>query len=384
MPACPSCRTQLGKALTKTGVVYGCRNCHGVLAGLPVLRKNAVSRAVVNQAWFAVRDGKGTPGKVCPHCMHAMSEVAVDARGTPLLLDLCASCHVVWFDTGEFEQMPKGGAAPTGAAPVKEPPLSPKARGIIAVEKIKRHKKAEALSPRPDRVWKYIPGLMGFPVEMDPDDVSPWPAITVTALVACIAVFAMTLTNLGGWVTKWGFYPCDMFANGGLNLLFAFFLHGGWLHIIGNMYFLLVFGNNVEDDLGRNKFVTLLLAAHVAGFMLHAAFSKRPEVPLIGASAGISGVIAYYGVAFPRARIGFLFLYFWWIRLPALAAIILYAIVQLIGVHYQLQGASSVSYLAHLGGLAVGLIAGLVARHHKKHWNAHEEVDELGRGDITS
>ena len=72
--------------------------------------------------------------------------------------------------------------------------------------------------------------------------------------------------------------------------------------------------------------------------------------------------------------IGFLFLIFWWIRLPAIGAIVLYVILQVIGAHYQVGDETvGISYLAHLGGLGVGVIAGIAARYHKKHWRAKED-----------
>ena len=170
---------------------------------------------------------------------------------------------------------------------------------------------------------------------------------------------------LGQAIKQWGFVPDDVFRHGGLTLVTSFFLHAGIWHLIGNMYFFLLLADNVEDHLGRSRFLLLLAAAHVAGMVLHAAFDPRGHVPCVGASAGISGVIAYYAVVFPHAKLGFLlrwFLLFRWIRMPAYVALVLYLVLQLIGAWAQVSGFSSVSALGHLGGLGVGLAVACAVR----------------------
>ena len=119
----------------------------------------------------------------------------------------------------------------------------------------------------------------------------------------------------------------------------------------------------MEDDLGPGRFLLLLAAAHLAGSIAHGAFDPRSAMPCVGASAGISGVLAYYALAFPHARIGLLFWFLWrWLRLGAIWMLLLYALLQLLGAWRQVAGASHVSYLAHLGGMGVGALAALALR----------------------
>jgi membrane associated rhomboid family serine protease len=185
-------------------------------------------------------------------------------------------------------------------------------------------------------------------------------------LTIFMAIVFLSLTSqniLAQKIQEWGFIPNQWARHNGMTLGSSFFLHAGWFHLLSNLYFLVIFGDNVEDHLGKLRFLLLLAGAHLAGSFLHAAFDPRGEVPCVGASAGISGVIAYYALLFPRARIGF---FFWlllrWLRVRAVWAFVAFLAVQLLGTWRQIGGASNVSYLAHLGGLAVGMVAAMLVR----------------------
>jgi membrane associated rhomboid family serine protease len=113
----------------------------------------------------------------------------------------------------------------------------------------------------------------------------------------------------------------------------------------------------------------LLIVATFVGDVTHMMADPRSDVPSIGASGGISGVIVYYALQFPRARLGFLFRFYYrfsWIYFPAYVALIFWALLQLFQLFMQLAGASSISALAHLGGAAVGLGAWLLWRKSSK------------------
>ena len=179
--------------------------------------------------------------------------------------------------------------------------------------------------------------------------------ITVISLLA--------FTNLQQVVNDWGMIPAEWWRYGGVTFLSSFLLHAGWFHLVGNLYFLIVFGDNVEDYLGRWRMGLLLLVATVAGDLLHILSDSSSTVPCVGASGGISGIIVFYALQFPRARLGILFryyVYFRWIRFPAWAALVIWILFQILGAYMQLQGLSDVSAMAHLGGAGVGLVAWLI------------------------
>jgi membrane associated rhomboid family serine protease len=125
------------------------------------------------------------------------------------------------------------------------------------------------------------------------------------------------------------------------------------------MYFLLVFGDNVEEWLGKKLFILLLASAAFVGDVAHIVWDPNSDVPSIGASGGISGIVTFYALTFPRARIGVLFGIFpviRWIRVPAYSLFLVWVLMQLFGVWQQVSGFSNVSSLAHLGGISMGFM----------------------------
>ncbi|HEX6498774.1 MAG TPA: rhomboid family intramembrane serine protease [Micromonosporaceae bacterium] len=150
-----------------------------------------------------------------------------------------------------------------------------------------------------------------------------------------------------------------------LSVLYAMFLHGGWLHLLGNMLYLWVFGNNVEDRFGRVRYLLLyLVCGYVAAYGFAVANAGSTQ-PLIGASGAVAGVLGAYLVLYPRARVWSLvpFLLFLPLKLPAWLVLGLWFVIQ--GVYsagYTVSQAGSVAYLAHVFGFVLGVLAALPLR----------------------
>ena len=389
MLACPNCSQRLARRVTEAGVIYACPGCGGVATGLATLRNEHVAREFVSGAWQAARREAVPQGRPCPHCGRKMATIPADAGDTMVELDVCGLCACVWFDPGERVALPQ--APPEQPEGVEEPELSPGEREAIAAERIDRIRLEYGESKRtrgPDEKWQWLPALLGFPVECGVPAVRTRPWVTWGAAALCLIVFVGALAAGGvaalvGMFRTWGFIPSEWYRLGGATILASFFLHAGVWHIVGNIYFLVVFGDNVEDQLGWKRFALLLLAAHVAGIIAHGVFEPRSSMPLVGASLGVSGVIAYYAVAFPKARLGMLFLFFFWMRLPAYVWLVLWGIFQLLLARSQLAGTTNISALGHLGGAVVGFVAALVVRRRRR-----EALDlagaRRGRYDRTS
>jgi membrane associated rhomboid family serine protease len=139
------------------------------------------------------------------------------------------------------------------------------------------------------------------------------------------------------------------------------FMHGGFLHIIGNMLFLWIFGNNVEDAMGPLKFLAFYLLSGVAALALQVAFNPDSTVPTIGASGAIAGVLGGYILLYPRARVLtliFLIFFVTFIEIPAIVMLGLWFLQQLYFGVADLSDPTGggVAYFAHIGGFAFGLI----------------------------
>jgi membrane associated rhomboid family serine protease len=149
-----------------------------------------------------------------------------------------------------------------------------------------------------------------------------------------------------------------------LTPLLSMFLHGGWGHIVGNALFLWIFGNNVEDVMGRARFLAFYLTAGLAAALAHVASQPGSPVPTVGASGAISGVMGAYLLLFPRVRVRMLFwflLYFRVLRVPAWAVLVWWFTTQLlIGLPSLLapspEVAGGVAVWAHVGGFVAGVL----------------------------
>jgi membrane associated rhomboid family serine protease len=142
----------------------------------------------------------------------------------------------------------------------------------------------------------------------------------------------------------------------------SMFLHGGWLHVLGNLWTLAIFGDNVEDRMGRARFLAFYLVTGVAAGAAHVAFSPGSEVPTIGASGAISGVMGAYFVLFPRARVITLIpvlFYPLFVELPAFVFLGLWFASQLLSGTASLvepAAAGGIAFLAHVGGFVAGVL----------------------------
>ena len=184
-------------------------------------------------------------------------------------------------------------------------------------------------------------------------------------------MFLLTFSHLREAIDNWGFIPEQWSRHGGLTLLSSMFLHGGIWHLVGNLYFLLICGDNVEDEFGKGKYILLLLASGLCASLLHALFDPRTEIPCVGASGFISGVIACYAVCFSRVRLSFslmsrsilgaLLARRCWFSIPAWGAFLLWVLFQLVMAFLPRSG-GGVAYLAHLGGVLPGILWGF---HHR-------------------
>ncbi|MEJ5341414.1 MAG: rhomboid family intramembrane serine protease [Thermogutta sp.] len=356
MLLCPRCNIPLKGGRTPQGTAYFCPQCKGRATSWAVVRGRA-PKSIAIQLWQQAKEQKDRHGGACPLCHRPMAVVPIVHNEHTIPIDICPNCYLAWFDRTEWEALPQ--APPSVSPPEKE--LSPAAREAIARAKIEQIARREATSEDlPSEPWQWIPALFGLPVEVEGPTLRSIPWLTWGTVAACVLVFLFSLQNLNVFVEQLGFIPAQPFRLGGLTFLTSFFLHGGLFHLIGNMYFLLVFGDNVEDHVGRWFYLALLILAHVTGSLFHALGDPRADIPCVGASAGISGVIVFYGLQFPKAKLGIFlryFFYLYWLPFSAIWGLVAWILLQIIMAYSQLSGLSDVSALAHLGGATVGVAA---------------------------
>lgn len=198
------------------------------------------------------------------------------------------------------------------------------------------------------------------------------PFVTVAIITTNILAFAYELSlgqeGVTRLVMEMGVVPREMTA-GGLNLshsptfMTSMFLHGGLLHLLGNMLYLWIFGNNIEDALGHVRFVLFYLLCGVAATALHVALNSGSAKPVIGASGAISGVLGAYLILYPKARVWTIIFYFFLIRLirvPAVVVLVIWILYQVLSAAvlsaYSTADAGGVAVFAHIGGFVAGIV----------------------------
>jgi len=184
-----------------------------------------------------------------------------------------------------------------------------------------------------------------------------WPVITTALIVINVAVFIWSLFDFENIITAWGFTPARFVL---ATLLTSMFLHGGIDHIFGNMLFLYIFGDNVEDRLGRFRFIIFYLLAGLCAGIVHFLSSPGSAIPAIGASGAISGILGAYLAIFPHIKVRAIGPFYMIYRIPAYILIGLWFVMQLMFGAISLVGGtgSGIAFWAHIGGFAFGYAAG--------------------------
>ena len=191
-----------------------------------------------------------------------------------------------------------------------------------------------------------------------------FPAITLLIIIVNVLVFVRELIGGEAFVLQWAAVPAEIVARHHLiTILTSMFMHGSWLHIIGNMVFLWAFGPEIEDAMGPARYLVFYLTGGVAAMLAQVAASPHSTVPTLGASGAIAAVMGAFIVTYPRDKIKTLLFLGWFVTiamLPAALLIGLWIVTQLfsqVGSVANVQ-AGGVAYMAHIGGFFFGAIAG--------------------------
>lgn len=192
-----------------------------------------------------------------------------------------------------------------------------------------------------------------------------FPAVTWLLIAANVAVFVLQW-NRGPAMDRFAAIPANISHGRALYTIFtSMFMHGGILHILGNMWFLYIFGRNVEDAFGHLGYLAFYLVSGVCGAVFQVAASLNSTIPMIGASGAISGVLGAYFVLYPKARILTLlpiFIFIQFVNVPAFVFLGFWIIIQLLSGLAAPRAGGGVAFFAHIGGFAFGLLTGILAR----------------------
>ena len=191
--------------------------------------------------------------------------------------------------------------------------------------------------------------------------------VTLSLIIINTLIFFYQATlspyALNQFVTQWGIVPDQMRGMGLLTLGTSMFLHGGWMHLIGNMLFLWVFGRNVEDLIGGPRFLAFYLLGGIAAGVVHVLVNAYSRMPTIGASGAIAAVMGAYLIKFPRTRIVTLIFIIFFVttaEIPAAFILLYWFAIQFISGFGSLASTDytggGIAYFAHIGGFVIGML----------------------------
>lgn len=195
-----------------------------------------------------------------------------------------------------------------------------------------------------------------------------FPFVNLILIVSNILVFLyeqqLSSTQLERFIFNWALIPAHFSGNpyaAWITIFTSMFLHGSWIHLLGNMWFLYIFGDNIEARLGGIRYLIFYLLSGVAAALLQTYIQPTSQVPTIGASGAIAGVLGAYLVSFPRSRIASLvpiLFIFTIVEIPAVLFLIFWFLIQIYSGLFVMQGANAanIAWWAHIGGFVFGAV----------------------------
>jgi membrane associated rhomboid family serine protease len=294
--------------------------------------------------------------RCCPKCDMVMKTFNY-SYDSNVFVDKCPECQGIWTDAGEVKRL---------ARYLKTDPRVQ----VIGQHVAERHDFLEALRGLGDvghnlKRNGYVAACMPRIILPLGDDLEceRFPVVTYSIILSCIAVFLYQLfkvDDLSDFFHRYGHIPADFFS---LRLVTSMFLHADIFHVGGNLFFLWIFGDNVEDRFGRLGYMLLYFAAGITSAAAFTVFNLDCNIPLIGASGAISGVMGAYLVLHPNAKLKML-IYCYIIPVPASIYLTVWFLLQ---VAYSSTSAflddQGIAWLAHAGGFAFGALVGWLKKH---------------------
>jgi membrane associated rhomboid family serine protease len=269
-------------------------------------------------------------------------------------LDGCEPCEIMWFDRGELRNLQSMEAAEDSSLSY----MTPEQRVAWRSEIVRsEHARSDDDSNAVATVFTFLGMPYAEPLRRHRARAFATWATSIVVIATSIAAFVSG--EFSEIVRRFGMIPSEVRAGHLWGVLTHFFLHGNGFHLAGNVLFLFVFGLRVEAILSWMRFLLLIGLATIAGALVHASFAPRPETPLIGASGGVSGVLAAHAVLRPRAKVR-MRIYYRVYTTNASMAFMFWIALQIFGILWQVAGLTNVSALGHVGGAAAGITLGLL------------------------
>lgn len=317
---CPACSCSMFITDFQGHEVDQCPSCAGVWFD--------------NDEIHATYDNLSLPesNRQCPHCRDVLLEADL-LDGHAIRIDICSQKHGAFVDYEELEHVRHSKDIQS------------------AIKEVEQKTGAKS--------WLFQFFTL-MPVEYN---IRPKSKPVVTQALIALNILIFLLQHGSGMqlsdapILEWGFIPAHLSEGSHLyTLISSQFLHGSWMHLLGNMYFLYIIGDNIEDVLGKVRYVFTYLALGIIACLGHWLLNAQDITPMVGASGAISGLFGMYVVLFRRAMLTQMFVFFQF-KLPVWGYFLIWFSLNLLG---QVVGGEGIAYMAHIGGFAAGIALALV------------------------
>lgn len=379
---CPISKMKLIKAHAGGGLLWYSKSSEGRMVSYQMM-KFFIGENQARELFLRSKSNKTCKvGLDCPSCAKSMKSIFAPSWTGGYKVEVCDRCHVFWLAKNMHPEVPSVNdmIIETGDTTVVGQLVDDQAKILIAKENIRLN---EEFAP-PDDLLSKVAGTIGLPVEIHKRD-DPFGLIGKSLAIIFVCIYFLTMGNEAGVFSALGFYPDDFFKNNCLNLLTAPFLHGDLYHLVFNMYFYLVFANDVEQFLGPLKFLIFIFVSIILGSTFSAFISTSINIPHIGFSGVISSLITFYALQFKDTKVGFAFPIFHykllypksgdvypffsvrWIRLSIIWVLVWWICKEFILYAFlERNGVSGISHSGHLSGYIAGFILWLCFRKNEK------------------
>jgi membrane associated rhomboid family serine protease len=334
--------------------IHVCRQCGGILytsdafrEHVAILRDSPLQELPTSELFdrqVIPEKAIAPEGKMCPRCGDRMSPYNY-AYDSNIILDKCSKCQLIWADKGEIIKIGQY---------VKGNPTLERLGAALADREAERARYQDMVEEAAEfaRMARPVSGFrIGFLPLSDDAETHTFPLVTALIILLNVLLF-LALPQSEETFDSLGFIPALFFAGKELHrIVTSEFVHIGFGHLFGNMLFLWIFGDNVEGRFRRVPFFLAYLFFGIVASLTHAITTSDQNIPCVGASGAISGVMGAYFILFPQARVRTVIGHYV-VPLPAFVFLGVWFLMQLLFSAAE----SSIAYFAHIGGFVIGAI----------------------------
>lgn len=355
MFSCPLCKKPQARCFHEKRLYWKCPRCLGMTLPFAFLDDYPSAQRILKLVQEKVRNPM-LGRKLCPMCGARMRKVL--SGGGVTEVDSCDRCRVVWFDRGEAR-------ISENASPDFSPPPQPQEKQEEETAEAADEVPGPAIELQNPNFENLFGALMSLPLE---ENVPP-PRRTIWATYFLLfTFFVVGLSSFGQperLIQSYGFVPQYPLSHWGIPILASAFVHAGFWHLVGNCYFFLLVGDNIEDTIGARGLLELFLLSSVGGTIAIMLGTPHSFVPHIGASGGVMGMLVFYALSFPKARLSFFELLVLpsiipvqvlKIRIPTFVYLLFFLLLTTLLIPMEQAGQSGVSHLSHFGGAVMGFL----------------------------